>query len=148
MKVGVLGLWHLGTVISACLAGAGHDVIGVDDDALVVTDLNEGNPPLSEPELPEMVRQGIDRGKLRFTSDLECLSDRDVLWVAFDTPVDEEDHADTHYVKSRMEKALPALAPHACIIISSQVPVGFTASDCRIMFQPIFGKEVFSCLLP
>lgn len=127
MKVGVLGLWHLGTVISACLAAAGHDVVGVDDYAQVVADLNEGMPPLSEPELPEMVRRGIDRGKLRFAGDLKRLSDRDVLWVAIDTPVDEFDRADIHYVKSRVEKALPWMAPDACIIISSQVPVGFTA---------------------
>src|ERR1700761_8574219 len=53
MKVAVLGLWHLGTVTAACVAGAGIPTIGIDDDADVVTRLGNGEPPLYEPGLAE-----------------------------------------------------------------------------------------------
>ena len=44
MKVCVAGLWHLGSVTAACLAAAGHDVVGLDADRKTVARLNEGKP--------------------------------------------------------------------------------------------------------
>src|SRR5262249_17410362 len=87
MKVCVSGLWHLGTVTAACLASAGHDVIGLDPDATVVDRLNRGTPPLFEPGLENMVKQGLDGGRLRFTTDTaDAVRDADVVWVTVDTP--------------------------------------------------------------
>ena len=51
MKVGVAGLWHLGSVTAACLAEAGSKVVGLDD-AAIVAELQAGRPPIAEPGLP------------------------------------------------------------------------------------------------
>ena len=64
MKVAILGLWHLGTVTAACVAGAGVPTVGIDDDPGVITKLGNGEPPLYEPGLAELVGEGIASGRL------------------------------------------------------------------------------------
>ena len=129
MRVAVQGLWHLGTVTAACLAAAGHDVVGLDEDAGVVARLSDGSSPISEPGLDELVRAGIDAGRLGFDTDpARALSGAEVLWVTFDTPVDDNDVADTGFVSRRVEAVLPHLAQGALVIVSSQLPVGSVAA--------------------
>ena len=125
MNVGVLGLWHLGAVTAACGAAAGHHVAAWDPDAAVVTRLNRAEPPVAEPGLPELVASGVASGKLRFTEDLRAaVANADVVWITFDTPVDDDDRADVGYVVDKIVSALPFVRDDAVILVSSQVPVG------------------------
>ena len=138
MKVAVLGLWHLGTVTAACLASAGHDVVGIDTDANVVAALREGRPPVFEPGLEELVKDGLRSKKLSFSSDMRALRDAELVWVTFDTPVDEDDRADIRGVVEAVKKSFGDLAHSAVVVISSQLPVGTTAKlqeACATAFQ-------------
>jgi len=127
MRVVVYGLWHLGSVTAACLAAAGHDVIGLDPDAHVIASLAKGCPPIDEPGLASLVGDGLASGRLRFTTDAnEALPAADVLWVTFDTPVNDRDEADVAFVRARLEEIAGALGPGTLVLASSQVPVGFT----------------------
>ena len=125
MRVCVAGLWHLGTVTAACLADAGHRVVGFDDDEEVVEGLRRGRSPVAEPGLDALVSNGIDGGRLEFTNDpTEALADADVLWITYDTPVDEDDRADVDWVKERIRGLLEERGPETFVVISSQLPVG------------------------
>lgn len=125
MKVCVQGLWHLGSVTAACLASVGHDVTGLDADASTIENLAQGKAPLFEPGLNGLLQLGIDYNKLGFfTSPVQALEGAEVLWVAFDTPVDEEDQADVAFVQGQIQSALPFLADGAVVLVSSQMPVG------------------------
>ena len=125
MKVCVQGLWHLGSVTAACLASVGYDVIGLDADTATIQKLAQGKAPLFEPGLDDLLQAGITISKLKFsTSPALALEDAEVLWVAFDTPVDDEDHADVAFVESQIQMALPFLADGAVVLVSSQMPVG------------------------
>ena len=125
MKICVQGLWHLGTVTAACLASVGHDVVGLDGDSNNISNLNQGKAPLFEPGLDEMIQNEINQGHLRFVqSSREALADAEVLWVTFDTPVDEEDHADVEFVLGKIKSVLPELNDGTVVMISSQIPVG------------------------
>jgi UDPglucose 6-dehydrogenase len=127
-RVGVLGLWHLGCVTAACLAEAGFDVVGVDPEADVVSELRVGRPAVAEPGLAELIAAGQDAGKLRFDApDAGALAAVDVLWVAFDTPVDEEDRADSDLILGQVEETLPCLPDGTLVVVSSQLPVGSVA---------------------
>lgn len=129
MRVAVYGLWHLGCVTAACLAAAGHETVGLDPDTNVVTDLRSARPPLHEPGLAELVAAGLGSGRLAFTmAPADALRGAAVLWVTFDTPVNERDEADVGYVRARIEALADAVAPGTLVLISSQVPVGFTAA--------------------
>ena len=125
MKICVQGLWHLGSVTAACLASVGHDVVGLDGDSKNISNLNQGKAPLFEPGLDEMIQNEINQGHLRFVqSSREALADAEVLWVTFDTPVDEEDHADVEFVLGKIKSVLPELNDGTVVLISSQIPVG------------------------
>ncbi|HYM62673.1 MAG TPA: nucleotide sugar dehydrogenase [Thermoanaerobaculia bacterium] len=127
VKVCVVGLWHLGTVTAACLASRGHEVVGYDANAETTSRLQKGEPPISEPGLPQLVSDAITAGKLRFTSDAAgALRDAEVVWVAFDTPVDDEDRADVDFVIRSVEQLLPLMRRDTLVLISSQMPVGST----------------------
>ena len=126
MRVAVYGLWHLGTVTAACLAEAGHTVIGIDPDAATVTQLREGQPPVHEPGLDALVARGIASDSLRFTTDLSAVEECVVVWVTFDTPVDEDDRADVTFVTDAIQGLFPHLDAGTLVLISSQLPVGTT----------------------
>ena len=125
MKICVQGLWHLGSVTAACLASVGHDVVGLDGDSKNISKLNQGKAPLFEPGLNEMIHNEINQGHLRFSqSSREAVADAELLWVTFDTPVDEEDHADVEFVLGKIKSVLPELNDGTVVLISSQIPVG------------------------
>ena len=110
MKVCVQGLWHLGCVTAGCLAAVGHEVVGLDFDEHVIRVLRAGKPPIFEPGLEEMVGAGLNSGRLQFAASLDELpSDIELLWVAYDTPVNEDDVADVDFVVAQVEKVLPFL---------------------------------------
>jgi UDPglucose 6-dehydrogenase len=125
MRVAVLGTWHLGCVTAACLAEAGHEVTAMDEDEAVVDDLRKGKAPLYEPGLDELLQQGLQAGSLTFSTPQAAeLADRDVLWVTYDTPVDDEDRADCARVVSDVQRVIGHLPPGAVVVVSSQLPVG------------------------
>ncbi len=124
MKVAVLGLWHLGTVTAACTAAAGISTVGVDDDAGRIAELSRGEPPLFEPGLAELVRAGLTARILSFTTDQAAVSEADVVWVCYDTPVDDEDRADVAFVTRRVEGIFDHLKNGVVVLVSAQLPVG------------------------
>jgi UDPglucose 6-dehydrogenase len=123
MDVGVLGLGHLGSVTAACLAKLGHRVVGMDFDEAKVADLRKGIAPIFEPGLAELIGRGLSSGNLRFTGAVNEVQHIDVLWVAYDTPVDDDD-ADTDFVMAQMERALLGMSRDIVVLVSSQLPVG------------------------
>jgi UDPglucose 6-dehydrogenase len=125
VKLSVAGLWHLGSVTAACLASAGHDVTGFDPDVDVVRRLSDGQPPIFEPGLPELIAQSQREGRLRFSSDpREAMHESEVVWIAWDTPVDRDDRADVEAVMANAVGLFPHLAPGTLVLVSSQLPVG------------------------
>jgi UDPglucose 6-dehydrogenase len=125
-RIAVAGLWHLGTVTAAVMAGAGHDVVAFDDDAIVRA-LDRNEFPVAEPGLAELWRTGRDVGRLRTTSRLEDLADASFVWICYDTPLDEEDRPDIGFVRQRIEQIVDVLSSAATIAVSSQMPVGSVA---------------------
>ena len=125
MNVCVAGLWHLGPVTAACLASAGHDIVAYDADPGTIENLSAGQPPVDEPGLAELVAAGKSAGRLRFTSDpADAVKESEILWIAYDTPVDDEDHADVAFVLDAVGTLLPHLRSGALVLVSSQLPVG------------------------
>jgi UDPglucose 6-dehydrogenase len=109
MKIAVVGLWHLGSVTAACLANAGHQVIGYDPDQITITKLQQGQAPIFEPGLNELIAKNLASQQLTFSADLTALSQAEIIWVTFDTPVDDNDIADVEFVTREIEKTFPHL---------------------------------------
>jgi len=126
MNVCVVGLWHLGTVTAACLASVGHQVTGVDFNGDVVQRLQAGQPPIFEPGLEVLMKASLQAGSLTFTTDPAAVATAEVVWIAYDTPVDDEDHADIFFVIESIRRLFPHLHSGTAVLISSQLPVGST----------------------
>ena len=144
MNVCVFGLWHLGSVTAACVARAGCRVVGLDENLEVIANLNLGQAPLMEPGLDELTWQRDSCRSVAFH--YRCGGggrDTSIVWIAFDTPVSEDDVADVSYVTTRVLKLLPLVAPGALIIVSSQLPVG----SIRALEQQCGRQDIsFACL--
>ena len=127
MKIVVHGLWHLGSVTAACCAKH-FQVTGLDFDEGAVANLKSGKAPLFEPGLNELIAAGLQQGKLSFTTNAaEACAGADVLWLCYDTPVNDCDESDVESVLSKLRNALPHLPKEAVVLISSQLPVGTCA---------------------
>ncbi len=120
--IGVIGLWHLGSVTAACLADAGMSVIGIDPDPAVVDGLRAGRGPVFEPGLELMLARNAHR--LTFACEPRALADARCAWLTFDTPVDDEDNADVEWVLAQALESLAQLPADSLVVVSSQLPVG------------------------
>ncbi len=135
MKVTVVGLWHLGCVTAACCSRI-FEVAGLDED---VSRLRLGRAPLFEPGLDDLLAAGLAPGRLRFTDNrAEACRGADVLWVTYDTPVDDDDRADVDFVLDRVRLCIPHLPASAVVLISSQIPVG----SCRRLEHEFPGAAI------
>ena len=133
MKIGIIGLWHLGEVYSACLSDLGHTVIGIDENAAVIAHLNHGVPPLPEPKLEQMLQRNLKNGRLQFTTDFKLLGSCDAIWVTIDTPVDKQDKANPNKIFALIKRALPYLQNGILLVVSSQIPVGTSARILKLI---------------
>jgi UDPglucose 6-dehydrogenase len=98
---------------------------------------------LYEPGLKELVQQGIAQGRLRFCSEVsDALPSSEVVWVTYDTPVDEEDRADVDFVVDHVIRLFPHLAQGSLVLISSQLPVGTTRRLEKAYAEVFSGKSV------
>ena len=70
----------------------------------------------------------LSAGTLQFTSNIAAVAEADIVWVCHDTPVDDDDRADTDYVMHRVQAAFPHLKDGAVVLVSAQLPVGSVAA--------------------
>jgi UDPglucose 6-dehydrogenase len=148
MKIAVLGLWHLGCVTAACLAKTGQDVLAYDSNQETIHHLLSGKAPLFEPGLDDLLLGAMKAKRLAFTADASELSEADVLWVTFDTPVDDEDIADVEFVLNEIRTVLPFVKENVLILISSQLPVGSTRKLQQECSEKWHEKKVSFAYLP
>ncbi len=124
-KVCVIGIWHLGAVYSACLADLGYQVIGVDEDAKRIAELNKGIPPLFEPGLQELITSNIKSKRLTYTTDLNyAVKGASYVLITFDTPVNDQDEIDLSEIFDTAGRLAGCIENNSIILVSSQVPVG------------------------
>lgn len=123
-KIATLGLWHLGEVYSSCLADIGHRVVGINDDQNLIDNFRKFIPPLPEPELENLLQKNQASGQLWFSSDFSEIKNCNVLWITFDTPVDENDEVDLSPIYDALGKSIPHLQNGVLVAITSQIPAG------------------------
>lgn len=124
-KIGVVGLWHLGCVISVSWSKLGFNTIGFDYDRDRVENLNAKKPPIFEPHLEEEIANGFKHDLLKYSSELKDLSDCDFIFLSYDTPVREDDSSDLAILQKSVADASQIMKDGAVIIVSSQSPVGY-----------------------
>ncbi|MBW4660803.1 MAG: nucleotide sugar dehydrogenase [Drouetiella hepatica Uher 2000/2452] len=133
-KIGIVGLWHLGCVISAAWSTLGKTVQGVDFDHALIDNLSQGQPPIFEPGLQETIQTGLSQGKLGYSTDPAMLSDCGLVFLAYDTPVRDDDTSDLTILEEAIAKIGSHLSPRTILIVSAQLPAG-TARQFRAQLK-------------
>ncbi len=153
MQLAVAGTGYVGLVAGACFASTGSQVLCVDIDENKIAKLKQGIIPIYEPGLQPLVRAGIDKGRLNFTTDLaEAVRTSEVVFIAVGTPPGEDGSADLHHVLDVAEGIGQAMDGYKVIVDKSTVPVGtaekvratiskYTDNDFSVVSNPEFMKE-------
>lgn len=138
MKIGVVGVGHIGSVIAGELAFRGNQVIAVDIDANKIENLNSGIPPITEPGLPDLIFNTISSGNLRGSTNYSDLDGSDLVLITVGTPI-VNGKADLSAITAAANAVNSALSAAATIIVKSTVPPGTT----RDIVSPIFARSDF-----
>lgn len=134
-KIGVIGLWHLGSVLCAAWSKLGYKVIGFDYEKKRVDKLLNGIPPVFEPELNTIINNGLKNNSLNFSNDIESLNDCDFILLSYDTPVDNNDSCDLTILEKSVIDASKIMKDNSILIVSSQSPVGYCSNLEKILIN-------------
>ena len=118
----IKGLWHQGLVAASVWASDGFLVTGLCDSKSEADYLNEGNIPIYEPELAELIKESLRKGNLIFTVFNNALPAPDYLCFMHDTEVDEDDYVSTEKFSKDFEKLKSLIEPNVQVFITSQLP--------------------------
>jgi UDPglucose 6-dehydrogenase len=125
MHVSIVGSGYVGTTVAACLADLGHDVTNVDVDEDVVAAINDGESPIHEPGLADLVAEHAG-ANLRATTDYDAVRDTDVTFLALPTPSEADGAIDLTYMEAGAASLGEALAEkdgdHLVVVKSTVVP--------------------------
>ena len=128
MKIAVFGLGYVGVVSAACLVRDGHEVLGVDPNAVKVGFLRQGKSPIVEPGLDELIAAATAAGRLTAGSDpVAAVAQCDVLMVCVGTPGQPNGSLDLSYVRrvvQQIGEQLAAAAAYKVVVIRSTLLPG------------------------
>ena len=131
MKVSIIGTGYVGLVTGACLADVGNHVLCFDVDQRKIGMLMDGEIPIFEPGLKEVVRNNVASGRLSFTTDAkESATYAKLQMIAVGTPPGEDGSADLQYVIAAARSIATHMDGPRVIVDKSTVPVG-TADKVR-----------------
>ncbi|MDA7951903.1 MAG: UDP-glucose/GDP-mannose dehydrogenase family protein [Pirellulaceae bacterium] len=153
MKITVVGTGYVGLVTGTCFAESGNEVTCVDIDAQKIAQLKQGEIPIYEPGLGELVERNAESGRLQFTTDLvSATPEADLLFLAVGTPQSEMGTADLTALWAVVDQIAPHLCQKTIVVVKSTVPVGtnqkiydrlrkLLGKECRVASNPEFLKE-------
>ena len=141
MNIAIVGTGYVGLVSGVCFAEMGIDVTCVDIDSAKIERLKQGEIPIYEPGLDEMLLRNVAAGRLHFTTDLRtCLDNVEVVFSAVGTPPDEDGSADLQYVLSVARTFGQNISKYTILVTKSTVPVG-TAQKVKAAIQQELDKR-------
>ena len=128
MRISIFGLGYVGAVCAGCLSARGHQIIGVDVQALKIDMINSGKSPIVEPGLGELLQQGVASGKLRGTLDVrEAVLETDISFLAPPTPSKRNGDLDVSYIEEvcrQIGQVLPLKTTRHTVVVRSTVLPG------------------------
>jgi UDPglucose 6-dehydrogenase len=141
MNIAIVGTGYVGLVSGACFAEMGIDVTCVDINPEKIKCLLNGEIPIYEPGLDDLVKRNVEAGRLHFTTDLTtCLDNVEVVFSAVGTPPDEDGSADLQYVLEVARTFGRNIKKYTILVTKSTVPVG-TAKKVKAVIKEELTKR-------
>ncbi len=138
MRVAMIGTGYVGLVSGACFADFGHVVTCIDKDAGKIARLEQGDIPIFEPGLEQLVAANVREGRLSFTTDAaEAVRGADAVFIGVGTPSRRGDgYADLTYVYAAAEEIATLVDGFTVVVTKSTVPVG-TGDEIEVIFKRV-----------
>jgi UDPglucose 6-dehydrogenase len=145
----VVGSGYVGLTTAACFSHLGHTVVCTDIDEERVARLSAGECPILEQGLDNLLREGLNGGRLRFEVGNAAAGSSEFVYLCVPTPQGADGSADLSYIEAAAAEIGPLLAPDTVVINKSTVPVGSTRvvervlgrSDVHVVSNPEFLRE-------
>ena len=135
MKIAVVGSGYVGLVTGACFAERGNTVTCVDIDENKINMLKQGETPIYEPGLEDLIKTNTSEERLFFTTSLaDAMQTAELVFIAVGTPPGEDGSADLQYVLAVAKEIGQHLSKYCIVVDKSTVPVG-TADKVRTTIQ-------------
>ncbi|RXI98378.1 UDP-glucose/GDP-mannose dehydrogenase family protein [Anaerobacillus alkaliphilus] len=153
MKISVVGTGYVGLVTGVTLSEIGHQVICLDVDTLKIKMLRNGQSPIYEPGLEDLLRKNINDGNIWFTSSsTQAFADSEVIFIAVGTPANHDGTANLFYLEQAVIEIAKNIKKRQIIVTKSTVPVGtnqyikkliekYTTVEFDIVSNPEFLRE-------
>ena len=123
MKLAIVGLWHLGTVISTGLSSLRKNTIYCFDEEGIVKNFKKNKLPIIEKNIKKILKKNFKKN-IFFLSDFNKLKEFDTVWITYDTKIGKSDFSDFDNIFLKFKKIFKYLKKKTLIIISSQLPIG------------------------
>ncbi|HID06273.1 MAG TPA: UDP-glucose/GDP-mannose dehydrogenase family protein, partial [Armatimonadetes bacterium] len=124
MRLGVIGVGHVGLVTGVCFAELGHEVIAADKDARKIKLLSDGIATVYEPGVEELLQKALSANHLRFTTDpQEVVDDAEIIFICVGTPPRADGSADLSQVEEAARTVAEVLSSYRLLVEKSTVPV-------------------------
>ena len=135
MKIAMIGTGYVGLVSGVCFSDFGHEVVCVDNNPEKIAKLENGEVPIYEPGLDDLMAKNVQAGRLTFSGDLAgAVAEADAVFIAVGTPTRRGDgHADLTFVYAVAEEIAHAISGYTVIVTKSTVPVGTNAQVKKII---------------
>ncbi|CAM3293340.1 UDP-glucose/GDP-mannose dehydrogenase family protein [Corallococcus sp. ZKHCc1 1396] len=141
MRIAIIGSGYVGLVAGTCFADSGNDVACVDIDERKIRMLQDGQVPIYEPGLEELIRKNVKEKRLTFTTNLaEGVANAQAVFIAVGTPEGESGEADLQYVIAAAQAVGRAIKQYTVVVDKSTVPVG-TADKVREAIAKVTSVE-------
>ncbi|EIM65122.1 nucleotide sugar dehydrogenase [Desulfobacter postgatei] len=145
MKISIFGMGYVGAVSAGCLAGEGHEIIGVDSVQAKVDLINKGLTPIIEKDIGELIQAAVKEGRLQATTDAaEAVAATDISFVCVGTPSQLNGNLDLKYIRRVCEKIGSALQEkngHHVVVIRSTILPGTMRSVVIPTLETASGKK-------
>ncbi|WP_136798011.1 MULTISPECIES: UDP-glucose dehydrogenase family protein [Desulfosediminicola] len=136
MRITMIGTGYVGLVTGTCFAEFGHHVTCVDKDEIKIKKLLNGEIPIYEPGLDQLVEKNFQEGRLKFTTSLEeAIPQAEAIFLAVGTPTSRrgDGYADLTYIFEATREIAPLIRNYTVIVDKSTVPVGTADQVARII---------------